>query len=172
MNLIEEEEKMPSRTTANNIQRKFFEDLSAIDELVITTKNEEFCSMNVHGSFELFDKQWQEAKYARDETMIALKENGPARIYGEPPVHFHIDWNEVRYVCIRPRRLELINADYEIVFCRERDTDSRIFWFYIREDYALHWFVTKWGRKWINLSEELLTNLAEAGIDKYEFSLS
>jgi hypothetical protein len=61
---------MPIRMTANILQRKLFEDLSLIDEIVITTKHKEFCSINVLGSFELFDMHWHGAEYPQDETMI------------------------------------------------------------------------------------------------------
>lgn len=145
---------MPLRTTASNRQRKFFNDLFNIDELVLTIKNGETCSMNAHGSFALFDKHWNGVEYQPNETMIALKENEPVKTSSEPSVHFHIDWNEVKYVSIRQRRLELINTDYEIVFCKEPDIDARVFWFYARYDYSLRWLVANWDRNWINLSEE------------------
>lgn len=163
---------MPLRTTANKLQRKFFEDLSLINKLVFTTKHKEFCSMNAQGSFELFDKYWDGAEYPKNETMIALKENAPMRILSEPPVHLHIDWNEVRYVAIRQRHLELINVDYEIVFCREPDLNSRIFWFYIRNGADLNWLVAKWGSNWNKLSEKLNTNHYNVEIDEHEYSLS
>lgn len=151
------------------MQRKFFEDLSLIDELVITTKNKELCSMNVHGSFELFDIHWHGAEYPQDETMIALKENNQTRISIEPSVHFHIDWTEVKYVSLRQRYLELIKVDYEIVFCRERDINSRIFWFYIKEESTFYWLTARWGRNWINLSEGSLVNPHEPEFDQAKF---
>ncbi|HEX9252463.1 MAG TPA: hypothetical protein VF870_09485 [Ignavibacteriaceae bacterium] len=161
---------MPLRTTANNRQRKFFNDLFSIDELVLTIKNGETCSMNAHGSFELFDKHWDGIEYQPYETMIALKENKPAKICSEPSVHFHINWLEVKYVSIRLRRLELINTDYEIVFCNERDTNARVFWFYARYDSALRCLIANWNQSWINLCEGSISNLENIELKSIEYS--
>lgn len=148
---------MPLRTTANNRQRKFFNNLFNIDELVLTIKAGELCSMNAHGSFIMFDKHWYGVEYRPNETMIALKENEPVKTSSEPSVHFHIDWNEVRYVSIRRRRLELINTDFEVVFCKARDINTRVLWFYTRYNSSLRWLIANWGKNWINLSEESAT---------------
>jgi hypothetical protein len=81
-------------------------------------------------------------------------------------VHFHVDWTEVRYVSIRQRHLELIKVDYEIVFCRECDVNSRIFWFNIKEESTFLWLEAKWGRNWINFSEGSLANPHELEFDQ------
>ena len=145
---------MPIRTTASYRQREFFNDLFNIDELVLAVKNGDTCSMNAHGSFVLFDKHWYGIQHRPNETMIAMKENKPLKTSSEPSVHFHIDWTEVRYALIRQRRLELINTDYEVVFCKARDINTRVLWFYLRYNSSLRWLITNWGNSWINLSND------------------
>ncbi len=147
---------MPMRTTATFNQRQFLIDLFKIKELVCTIKCGEICSMNAHGSFGLFEKHWLNVEKHPVETMLVLKVNSLLNSYKEPPVHFHIDWNEIRYVIIRQRRLDLIDMDYEIVFCNKCDTSTRVFWFYAREDSALQAFIAKWGYGWINLYDNLI----------------
>jgi len=50
----------------------------------------------------------------------------------------------------------LIDMDYEIVFCKQRDICTRVFWFYARKDSALQSFIAKWGNSWINLFDNQL----------------
>lgn len=159
---------MPLRTTANKFQRKIFDDLSLIDELAITTKHKDLCSINIIGSFELFDKHWSGAEYPQDETMIALKGSDQTRVSMEPPVHFHIDWNEVRYAFIRHRRMDLINVNYEIVFCSQKDLSSRILWFYIKKEMIFRWLINRWGSDWINLTERSFINASQFKSDNAE----
>lgn len=86
--------------------------------------------------------------------MLALKEDRHHLLSNvEPRIHFHIDWDKISYACIRPRRLELINSDYEIVFCDKQDPNARIFWFYFRDSAEAQSLRAKWGDDWINLKE-------------------
>ena len=147
---------MPARTKATFNQRIFLNGLFKLNELVCTIKCGELCSMNAHGSFELFEKRWDGFDNHPNETMLVLKESFLLKTNEEPTVHFHIDWKEIRYVIIRRRRLELIDMDYEIVFCKQRDICTRVFWFYAREDSALQSFIAKWGNSWINLFDNQL----------------
>lgn len=143
---------MPQRTVALTGHRVFFSDLSCVEELVLTTKNEDRCALNVHGRFELFDKHWQALGPSQAETLLALREEGKAQANrSEPRVHFHVDWGEVRWARIQPRRLELIDADFEVVFCSDRDPATRIFWFYLRNSVAVQSLRKKWGDGWIDL---------------------
>lgn len=68
-----------------------------------------------------------------------------------PRVHFHVDWRLVRWVRIRRRRLELIDSEFEVVFCADCDLGSRIFWFYLRDSAAVQFLRNKWGDGWIDL---------------------
>jgi len=65
---------MPQRTLALTRQRIFFSDLSAVEELVLTTKNEDRCALNIRGRFELFDQCWKTAEWPQNETLLALSE--------------------------------------------------------------------------------------------------
>jgi hypothetical protein len=60
---------MPQRTLALTRQRRLFSDLSAVEELVLTTKNEDRCALNIHGRFELFDQCWKTAGSPQNETL-------------------------------------------------------------------------------------------------------
>lgn len=145
---------MPKRTTANKLQRELFEDISRMNKLALTTKVTDSLSINIHGAFSLFDKFWLTAPDNKHETMLAMKEKGLAKTKGEPAVHFHVDWNEIKWACIRPRYLELINTHYEIIFSCERNSASRKFWFYLRDGIDAQIFIAKWGSDWINLDEK------------------
>lgn len=161
---------MPLRTIVNKRQRKFLNDLFSIAELVLTIKNGETCSMNAHGSFVIFDKHWDGIDYLPDETMIALKENELLKTSSEPSIHFHIDWTEVKYVLIRQRRLELINTDYEVVFCKARDINARVLWFYARDDSSFRWLIANWGNSWINLSDNYVSTPLTAELSENKYS--
>jgi hypothetical protein len=143
---------MPKRTLALTRQRRLFSDLSAVEELVLTTKNEDRCALNIHGRFELFDQCWKTAGSPQNETLLALSEvredEAPTEV---PRVHFHVDWRQVRWVRIRRRRLDLIDSDFEVVFCSDRDLTTRIFWFYLRDSAAVQSLRKKWGEDWIDL---------------------
>ena len=52
---------------------------------------------------------------------------------GEPLVHLHVDWSLIRYAWIGTRPPTLIGTDKEVVLCREKDKDSRVFWFNLRD---------------------------------------
>ncbi len=145
---------MPLRSTAQYKQRQFFEDLSNMEAMALTTKNEDSCAINIHGTFELFDKHWQTEEDLPNETMLSLKQDTPVPPTSEPAVHMHINWKEVKWARIQPRHLKLINTDYEIVFCSEQNSSTRIFWFYLREGIDTQLLRSKWGDDWINLLEE------------------
>ncbi len=145
---------MPQRSIAQDKQREFFTDLSHMDAMALTTKNGDSCALNIHGSFELFDKHWQTKDDSPNETMLALKQNTPTPPTSEPAVHVHINWQEVKWARIQPRHLKLINTDYEIVLCYEQDSSTRIFWFYLREGIDTQLLRAKWGDDWISLLEE------------------
>ncbi len=145
---------MPKRTTAHNRQRELFADLANMQGIVLTAKSGDSVSMNIHGAFELFDKHWYTEDHLPRETMLALKTDTPTPPTSEPAVHFHVDWNEVKWARIQPRRLKLINMDYEIVFCSEKHASTRIFWFYLPEGLDVQLFRAKWGEDWINLLQE------------------
>lgn len=144
---------MPKRTTANKQQRKLFADISRLEKLALTTKIAESVSINIHGAFTLFDKHWTMVNEHNVETMLALKEDGFSDTNGEPAVHFHIDWRDIKWACIQPRNLELINTAYEIVFCKESNASSRKFWFYLKEGIDTQLLISKWGFDWINLED-------------------
>ena len=144
---------MPHRTVANNRQREFFADIAKLDRIALTTKNTDALSINIHGSFTLFDKHWSKVSDNNNETMLALKEEGLENTNREPAVHFHIDWRTIKWACIQPRHLELINTDYEIVFTSERNTAARRFWFYLPEGIETQILLAKWGNDWIKLNE-------------------
>lgn len=144
---------MPSRSLANKSQREFFADISKLNGIALTTKRTEALSINIHGAFTLFDKHWPSVRENNDETMLALKEAGLAELRGEPAVHFHVDWRTIKWARIQRRHLELISTDYEIVFCEENDTSTRVFWFYLREGFDTQYLLAKWGSEWISLSE-------------------
>ena len=70
---------------------------------------------------------------------------------GEPVVHLHVDWAAIRYVWIGARPSTLIGTDKEVALCREKDKESRVFWFNLR-----HWDdlpgMDRWPREeWIDL---------------------
>ncbi|MFQ5709916.1 MAG: hypothetical protein ACE5HO_20870 [bacterium] len=143
---------MPQRTLALTRQRIFFSDLSAVEELVLTTKNEDRCALNIHGRFELFDQCWRTAESPQNETLLALREERETKTPTEVPrVHFHVHWPEVRWARIQRRRLDLIDSDFEVVFCSDRDLSTRIFWFYLRDSAAVQSLRKKWGEGWIDL---------------------
>ena len=153
---------MPERTTANKLQRAIFKDISRLKKIALTTKATESLSVNIHGAFTLFDKHWRNVSENPSETMLALNEDGLSKTQGEPSVHFHIDWREIRCARIQPRRLELINTDYEIVFCENRSSSSRKFWFYLKDSIETRLLIKKWGTDWISLQN----NYNQSG--KYE----
>ena len=142
---------MPRRSVANNRQRQLFADLSQLNGIALTTKNTDLLSVNIHGAFTLFDKHWPMAGEDASETMIALQEEGLEQKEGEPAVHFHVDWQAIRWARIQPRYLELISTDYEIVFAGEKDGAARTFWFYLREGIDTQLLIANWGYEWINL---------------------
>ena len=152
---------MPQRSIAQDRQRELFADLEDFREIVLTTKGGAALSINIHGSFELFDKHWVTEDHLPQETMLALKQDTPVPANQEPEVHFHIDWEKVKWARIQPRQLRLINTDYEIVFYSEQDGNSRMFWFYLREGIDTQLLLSKWGNGWISLSDEPKHTYAE-----------
>lgn len=144
---------MPQRSVANKRQRELFDDISQLNGIALTTKNTETLSINIHGTFTLFDKHWPMVSDNQDETMLALQEDGLSEKRGEPAVHFHVDWDTIKWARIQPRHLELISTDYEIVFSEAPNAASRKFWFYLREGIDTQLLIAKWGYEWINLEE-------------------
>jgi hypothetical protein len=142
---------MPQKTLALTRQRIFFSDLEAVEELVLTTKNEDRCALNINWRFELFDQYWKTAESPQNETLLALSEEREAKAPTEVPrVHFHVDWPQVWWARIQRRRLDLIDSDFEVVFCSDRDLTTRIFWFYLRDSAAVQSLRKKWGDDWID----------------------
>ena len=159
---------MPQRTIAHNRQRELFADLSNMNGIVLTAKSGSMVSMNIHGSFELYDKHWHTEEHSRKETMLALKTDTPTPPTSEPAVHFHVDWDDVKWARIQPRRLKLINMDYEIVFCSEKNSSTRLFWFYLQEGLDTQLFRAKWGNNWINLLQESNYDLEISNIENIQ----
>jgi len=160
---------MPKRTTANKQQRELFADISRLEKLALTTKIAESVSINIHGAFTLFDKHWTMVNEHNVETMLALKEDGFSDTSGEPAVHFHIDWRDIKWACIQPRHLELINTAYEIVFCKESNVFSRKFWFYLKEGIDTQLLISKWGFDWINLEDNYSSFHKNTGYEISQF---
>ena len=148
---------MPPRTTASPKQREIFAALSAAKYLVFAMKNRaehESVSINAHGRFYLFDKCWLNAKDNKHETLIAFSDTEGIDLTptSEPVVHFHVDWFQIQWVIACEREPLLIGADKEIVFCSERNPQSRLFWFYFHEWKDIVVYDNCFGREWIGLS--------------------
>jgi hypothetical protein len=113
-------------------------------------------SVNAHGRFQLLDKLWPGSEDARNhdrETLLAFSRDASIEMAttDEPLVHLHVDWAQIRYGWIGARPPTLIGTDKEIVFCRDKHKDSRVFWFNLHRWEDLPG-MDRWRREeWIDL---------------------
>jgi hypothetical protein len=132
---------MANRNPASETQRDFFAFLALAPHLILSMRESpegDAASVNAHGRFQLMDKSWPGSEdpqnHAR-ETLLAFS-TGAAVDMGdtdEPLVHLHVDWSLIRFAWIGERKPTLIGTDKEVVLCREKDKNSRVFWFNLRQ---------------------------------------
>jgi hypothetical protein len=131
---------MPQRNPASEKQRDFFASLANAPNLILSMRErpeQDAASMNAHGRFQLLDKLWPGSADPHNherETLLAFHSGPELEMAdtGEPLVHLHVDWSAIRYAWIGSRAPTLIGTDKEVVLCRERNKDSRVFWFNVR----------------------------------------
>jgi hypothetical protein len=150
---------MANRNPASETQRDFFAFLALAPHLILSMRESpagDAASVNAHGRFQLLDKSWPGSEDPQNhdrETLLAFSTGGVIDMSDtdEPVVHLHVDWSLIRFAWIGARKPTLIGTDKEVVLCREKDKDSRVFWFNLR-----HWDelppMTQWPiESWINL---------------------
>ena len=145
---------MPLRVPASPKQRRFFQSISRLDNLILSMANrgtEHSAAVNAHGRFVLFDLYWPDSEDAANhpqETVLAFAPMASLTLAdtGEPSVHVHVDWSAVRFAWIGRRPTTLIGTDKEIVLCRDRDKDSRVLGFHLRDWSELE-HVSPWPRE-------------------------
>lgn len=152
---------------ASEKQREFFAALSKIDLLVLGMKNlpdveqprelkdwpsSDSVSINAHGRFFLFDKYWPEAKDRRHETLIAFSPSNKCELTdtGEPLVHFHVDWRQIKWANVDQPARTLIGADHQIVLSARQDLKWRCIWFYYSKPAAIA-PLRKFADGWVDL---------------------
>jgi hypothetical protein len=132
---------MPRRIPASEKQRDFFAGLSRAPHLILSMRERpesDAASVNAHGRFQLLDVAWPgsaDAHNGERETLLAFAPRASFDMAdtGEPLVHLHVDWSLIRYAWIGTRPPTLIGTNKEVVLCREKDKDSRVFWFNLRD---------------------------------------
>lgn len=120
---------------ANELQRDLFLQIESLPGLVLALKNDDFCALNLHGRFGLWDKRWSEAD---SETLLAFRREDEAavpltRLDGEPLVHLHVDWKRILYCRIGSRVLPRIATTMELAFAERSDAFARSFVFYSKD---------------------------------------
>lgn len=150
---------MANRNPASEKQRDFFGFLALAPHLILSMRespNVDAASVNAHGRFQLLDKIWpgsEDAKNHERETILAFSKGSDVEMgdTDEPLVHLHVDWSLVRYAWIGERKTTLIGTDKEVVLCREKNKESRVFWFNLRRWEDVPHF-GKWPKEsWIEL---------------------
>lgn len=150
---------MPRRNPASETQRDFFAGLAQAAHLVLSMRerpDNDAASVNAHGRFRLLDKLWPGSDDDRNherETLLAFSRDSGIDMAdtGEPVVHLHVDWSAIRFVWIGARPATLIGTDKEVVLCREKDKESRVFWFNLHRWEDLPG-MDRWPREeWIDL---------------------
>jgi hypothetical protein len=150
---------MANRNPASETQRDFFAFLACAPHLILSMReraDRDAASVNAHGRFQLLDKVWPgsgDAQNFERETLLAFSTHSVVDMADtdEPVVHLHVDWSLIRFAWIGDRAPTLIGTDKEVVLCRDKDKNSRVFWFNLRrwEDLPP---MERWSREsWIDL---------------------
>jgi hypothetical protein len=149
---------MPNRNPPSERQRQFLAYLARSRELVLSMRDRseaDAAAVNAHGKFALIDMTWPDSADDTNhdwESLLAMSRGGRIDMADtdEPVVHVHVDWSAIRFAWIGARPRTLIGTDKEVVFCREKDKASRVFWFNLR-----HWddlAPAQWPKEtWIDL---------------------
>lgn len=150
---------MANRNPASEKQRDFFAFVARASHLVLSMRERsehDAASVNAHGRFQLLDKLWPGSEDARNherETLLAFAHGATLEMADsdEPLVHLHVDWSQIRFAWMGDRPRTLIGTDKEIVLCTEKNKDSRVFWFNLK-DWDVLPPTNRWARDcWIDL---------------------
>lgn len=121
------------RTVASVEQKAFFARLSAVPLVLGAKAPSDQWSVNLHGNILLYDKDWS-TKTNKDphETLLAIRDTNdavPLTSSGEPRVHLHVDWRDVRWARLEVQPLDLIGTDRAVVFYLNKES-TRLFALY------------------------------------------
>jgi hypothetical protein len=150
---------MANRNPASEKQRDFFAFLARAPHLVLSMRERsehDAASVNAHGRFQLLDRLWPGSEDVQNhdrETLLAFAAGSTLEMADtdEPVVHLHVDWSRIKFAWMGERPKTLIGTDKEIVFCTDRNKESRVFWFNLRDWDGLPG-ADRWGREcWIDL---------------------
>ena len=123
---------MPIRTVASSTQRALFERLSAVPFVLGAKPENDYWSVNLHGRFVLYDKDWSaKTQDSPHETLLAMRAEDAVSLTlsGEPLVHLHIDWGQIRWARFQVQALPLIGTDRVVAFYAKQEI-TRIFALY------------------------------------------
>lgn len=122
---------MAKKSLAGRAVADIFQELAG-KNLVLGHKGGEVSSVNAHGSFVLFPKQWDNGD---EETLVGWLPRGqlvpPLSDTGEPLVHVHVaDWGSVRLLRVEPFGPLKIGTDLRIGFFTQPPQEKMLFCFY------------------------------------------
>lgn len=119
------------------VQRDFLS--SIVGEAgVIATVVTKHVSINLHAPLILLPKPWKDGGQPDSETLLGV--SGALGPSGEPPAHFHVDWNRLTWAALIEFRLDRVGTRYALLmFPSEPGTaDTRD----LREQSVLRFYLT------------------------------
>src|SRR5262245_13950496 len=110
-------------------QQRFLEQLFEDQNLVLSTKKSEQCSVNIHGRFCLKPKSWGNKQLPDNETLLGLF--GSETNTGEPVAHFHVTWSAIQWAQVDHVPNPRIHTAYVVRLCRETDPATQEVYIYV-----------------------------------------